>query len=62
MTEINSMHITIADLQGKELFNSEYRTQSSSLLSIDIDNLKSGMYFVTVINKDYLVTRKFIKL
>jgi len=59
---INNMHITISDLQGRLVFNSEYRTQTSSVLSINIDNLNSGLYFVTIMNKDYSFTKKFIKL
>jgi len=58
----NTEQITIAvyDIMGKIVFEKEYL--SESLISVDVQNLIAGCYFLKINNNNIVLTNKFIKL
>jgi spore coat protein CotH len=59
-----AMHIssvTIYDITGRPITNTEYPDTYSGNTVINVANLKSGLYLVRLSTEDKTVTRKFIK-
>ena len=51
--------IEIALLNGRIIFSDEI---NDSLLQIDVSSFRKGVYFITIRSKDFVTTRKIIKL
>ncbi|MFN2394275.1 MAG: T9SS type A sorting domain-containing protein [Bacteroidales bacterium] len=49
------MHLRLYDISGKLLFSKTTKAQQEV---VDIENLKSGVYFVEIISNDYTVRKK----
>lgn len=62
INEAKNIQIKIEALDGKEVVKLNYTVQSSDIISIDIKNLKTGLYFVTLSSENYRVMKKFIKV
>jgi hypothetical protein len=59
---ITTIEIGILDLTGKLLVHKElYTNQSRNTIDLDISNLKSGMYMISLIHNGYIKTATFIK-
>ena len=52
--------IIITDLAGKQVYNGPV-LKEETLKQIDVSNSKTGIYVMMIIDKDILVTKKFIK-
>jgi hypothetical protein len=50
--------VVLTDITGKVILNQKF---NESLIVLDLGDLSSGQYFVTIKNKTYLTTRKVIK-
>jgi hypothetical protein len=50
--------VFLTDITGKTILNQKY---TGRLIVLDLGDLSSGQYFVTIKNKNYLTTRKVIK-
>jgi hypothetical protein len=56
----NSGMITILDLTGKQLFESQIKA-GESYKQVDISRLQSGVYFCRLTINDQIITKKIIK-
>ncbi len=56
---IQTLQIHVLDLQGRVLFSQESKHQSKILLPID--NLRTGIYLISVQGKHGIQTKKFVK-
>lgn len=54
----NEFNIIITSVSGEQIYSNLYR--SSGLISIDINEIKSGIYFVSVISTSGTVSKKLI--
>ncbi|MFH4964178.1 T9SS type A sorting domain-containing protein [Gaetbulibacter sp. M235] len=54
------INVRIYDIQGKLILNKTRKLQKNSV-NLDVSNLKSGLYFLKIIEDDYEVIKKLIK-
>ncbi len=54
--ELENSIIAIFDIQGKKVYNSEFKTNT-----LDVSDLESGVYFLRIIQNEKQVNLKFIK-
>lgn len=57
--ESNNTNVFIYDLSGKQLFSYINQT-NSSLQSLNINELKEGLYFAQIISGNFITTKKFV--
>ena len=61
MTELQTINYVITDITGKEVKAGTFSNIGSDVYPIEVDNLLSGMYFITCnFEKGGSVTKKFI--
>ena len=58
--QIEKGEIIISDLAGKQVYNSTLIKEESSK-QFDLSMIKSGMYVMIIMDKETIVTKKFIK-
>jgi hypothetical protein len=52
-------HVSISDISGHEILNTNSETQASEL-ALNVKDLPSGLYFIKIRNQNNTITRKFI--
>ena len=57
----SSVHIAIYDVRGRVVFDRKYNDGNNFSENLNIENLDSGLYFVTIQNGDIKVTKRIIK-
>jgi hypothetical protein len=61
LKETNSpLHITICNMQGKTVFETQVNTTSSTIQEINLPNISKGMYVITVINGENKKIQKLL--
>ncbi len=58
VSNISNSNIQISDISGKIVFRKSYCNETEN---INLSNLKSGIYFITIENNNNIITEKFIK-
>ena len=56
----NSFQLNIADINGKSVYTSNYTNLNNT--TIDINNFKSGVYFISISTDNWFKRFKFVKL
>jgi len=57
-----TMNIEIMNIAGKRAYLQQIKSEGYNHIDINVQHLKSGIYFLRVTNGKYLITdRKFIK-
>jgi uncharacterized protein YjdB len=53
-------YIIITDITGKQVYNGQL-SKEETLKQFDLSNIKSGVYIMMIVDKEILITKKFIK-
>lgn len=62
LNEINSeVQLSLTDTKGLRLFQQSYSPLSDGQLKLDVSNLPTGLYFVTLTDSRHKATGKFVK-
>jgi plastocyanin len=56
------LEITLFEISGKNVLKSDDYKSSDEIISVNVKNLRKGLYFVSVTYPDKTYTRKFLKL
>ena len=60
MSELQTINYTITDITGKEVKTGKFNNIGADVYPIELDNLLSGMYFMTCkFDKGGVITQKF---
>jgi type IX secretion system substrate protein len=54
------MHINLYNIVGMCVLNRDIQEQNNDLITLDINNIKNGIYFLQLATKQSVVTRKII--